>query len=72
MKKHPCTVAFEAWKARNPTLFNGEPAGRYLANRIDEAFQAGWFECEQVVTDALGTSVRARRDEPTTRTQPTR
>lgn len=53
IKKHPCAVAWYAWKARNVSLFRGDARDQYLENRLNAAFLAGWSECEQAVTKAL-------------------
>lgn len=60
-KKHPSVAPWEEWKVNNSVLFRGTADGEYLENRLAAAFSAGWFACEQAVTDALGTSARARR-----------
>lgn len=61
MTKHPSIQRWEEFKANNPRLFTSGAEGKYLENRISAAFSAGWFACEQAVTDAIGTSARARR-----------
>lgn len=48
-KRHPCSLAYDRVKRERPEWFNGSADGVYLANRIQEAFEAGWFEAERAL-----------------------
>lgn len=52
-KRHPCSAAFDDFKERFPRTFDGAADGRYLENRLQEAFQHGWFACERAVKKAM-------------------
>jgi len=38
---------------RGEMLCQGKAEGKYLRNRVEEAFIAGWDACEKAVTKAL-------------------
>jgi hypothetical protein len=51
--RHPVTVAFDRYRDLHQAAFAGSPSERYLANRLQEAFQEGWIACERRVRAAL-------------------
>ena len=51
--RHPCSVEFDMLRELRPSLFTGCADGKYLANRLQEAFQWGWMSCERRVKLAL-------------------
>jgi hypothetical protein len=53
LARHPCSVAFDDLRERRPSLFDGAAEGRYLANRLQEAFQEGWLACQRRATVAM-------------------
>lgn len=55
MKRHPCSAAYTAW-INEPSvakLFADSASGKYLANRLQTAFEQGWFAAERTVKAAL-------------------
>lgn len=49
----PVVPRFNNWKLVNHRLFTSAAEGKYLENRLREAFEAGWRECELTVKCAL-------------------
>lgn len=52
-KRHPSSLAWERWRQAYQTIFAGPIDGVYLKNRIQLAFESGWFAAEKAVTEAL-------------------
>lgn len=52
-RRHPASVAFDAFRQTEAHLFDGTTYGQYLENRLREAFQDGWLACERAVRSAL-------------------
>lgn len=51
--RHPVVIEFSRFRDTKSTLFDGTTEGRYLSNRLQEAFQEGWLACERRVKAAL-------------------
>jgi hypothetical protein len=51
--QHPCAVEWDRLRQARPRLFEGQADGRYLSNRLQEAFQEGWMACERAVRQAM-------------------
>jgi hypothetical protein len=49
---HPAVEAFNRYRDANPSTFAGTADGRYLQNRLEYAFQAGWEAYARAVKDA--------------------
>lgn len=55
-KRHPLSVAFDVYAAHDGmgTNYENELAGGiYLKNRIQQAYENGWKDCERFIKAAL-------------------
>lgn len=52
-KPHPAVAAWDRFAANNSALLAGSCDGKYLENRLRQAFSSGFDAAEQLVKEAL-------------------
>ena len=50
---HPCTVAWQRFRAGYSNAFDGTAEGRDLDSRLQDAFRQGWLACDRTVRNAM-------------------